>query len=862
MSSDLCKPLVTASAPPKPPEKKDFLAPPEIEGRDLVTKNFRIMSLDVIQFVGLSGRTISADSTRTKNFEYYHYNFQKDLRLEKKRKTLNLTGDKSVVRVPGARAKGASKELPQEHTYINFTMPAPFDARDVEKNQVITRPRKRSSAFSTESNYNIYFKEYEDKVNSSKIEENAIPNAHMYSFLVESLFDKDQRNEDEEYKKELSYGKDPETLKKAITTKSNFNFNNYLQKYYSKISISDISSSSKAYKKYFVSQDDIVEYNDITETSKNTVNYSIYIEFPFDLPKALGTSETNFKEVFKKTNTDLNLLNFVEKTDTMASEGKRFQKPIMPTLTKQELAKQEAKAELIDQVAGPLTPGEASFLTAYVPPVYDPSAKALEILNEMFPRSIEYFTEKLYFYKSQLPTGPGTSVDIEALSPQGAKIDKLQTWDLTNFFTNFSQMTGPDLYNNFNPKSPYTLSSPKIFLGETNEALQKYQNNATYEFFQKLMNSAAASKFKLLLERHKAKDVSKYFDELHETPHEVLFYAIEKFGPNGQFGTYFLANPVEESKFERGVVKFLDTQIKYGVEYTYKVSAFCMVLGKKYKYIVDALGALVSIKTYDYIPLIRVPLFTTSGKVMDHPPVPPRVTFHPLKGKNNEIKIRLISENTEYWQVPQPITLKDEKEFKELIDLHGLDDKGRLLFTTDDFSKAFEIFRTDVKPRNYQDFDGKKIKTHILDPKYVSVTHSDMIMPNKKYYYTFRSIDAHNHISNPTSVYEVILRDDAGFIFPEIRIVDFLEGDYYKFSSEMQTYIQINPSAQNVFFDPDIFIGKESAKELNLDEGKEPPIGTATNAVWGKNFKMRITSKSSGKKVDVNFTFNKKHKKQ
>ena len=161
-----------------------------------------------------------------------------------------------------------------------------------------------------------------------------------------------------------------------------------------------------------------------------------------------------------------------------------------------------------------------------------------------------------------------------------------------------------------------------------------------------------------------------------------------------------------------------------------------------------------------------------------------------------------------------------------------------------------------------EDFAGKKIKTYKLKENYVSTTHSDIIQPNKKYYYTFRSIDAHNHVSNPTPVYEVILRDDAGFIFPEIRIVDFLEGDYYEFSSEMQTYIQINPSAQNVFFDSDVFIGKESAKELKLEVGGKNPIGTATNAVWGKNFKMRVTSKSSGKKVDINFTFNKKHKKE
>jgi hypothetical protein len=728
-------------------------------------------------------------------------------------------------------------------------MPVPFDELDIEnKNKIISNPSKKVTTFKIEPNYNIYLKDYERKVSDSAIDEKDIPNSHMYSFLIESLFDKDTKNKDEEYLTQLSLGEPPKELERTILKKK-YSFSQYLEKFYTGIGTSQISKESKHYKKYCVSQDDIVEYNKASENHKKMVNYCLYLEFPFDLPKmpkdlrdsrgnALfgGSKETNFKEIFKKTNTDLNLVSFVSKEGL---EGVSF-----------------------------------------------PS----------------YYTHKGY--------NVGYNTQRQNWSPS---IGVKQTWDVTKFFKDFAATSGSALYNIFQD------SESKIFLGETNEALQKYKNTPIYEFFQKLMNKVAEFQFKKLVKSNSV-NAKRYFDDMWETPHEVLFYSIEKVGPNGILTTHYLSNPTEKEKFDRGLLKFVDTQIKYGIDYIYNVSAYCLVLGKKYKYeypskamnslydhikylekmisdkkerfpewkddpdVLEDLkkqktnaetqlkalayselknkGEAVKIRTEDYIPLIKIPLFSTSKKVLDHPPVPPRVTFSPLKDKNNELKIRLVSENTEYWQVPISITAKDDEEFDKLKQSHPPDEDGRILFATDDYAKEFEIFRTDTKPRSYRDFAGKKIKTYSLGNNIVSVSHKDKIKPNKKYYYTFRAIDQHNHTSNPTLVYEVTLRDDSGYIYPIIKISEFEEGDFYKFSSEMQTYIQIKPSPENTFFNTDLIKGKSSAKELNLDSNSaQHPLGISSDPAWGKKFKLRITSKTSGKKVDVNFTFNKRHKK-
>ena len=36
----------------------------------------------------------------------------------------------------------------------------------------------------------------------------------------------------------------------------------------------------------------------------------------------------------------------------------------------------------------------------------------------------------------------------------------------------------------------------------------------------------------------------------------------------------------------------------------------------------------------------------------------------------------------------------------------------------------------------------------------------------------------------------------------------------------------------------------------------EVDIGTAEETIWGKTFKIRLTSKKTGKKIDLNITYN------
>ncbi|HAI43928.1 MAG TPA: hypothetical protein DCM40_40445, partial [Maribacter sp.] len=115
--------------------------------------------------------------------------------------------------------------------------------------------------------------------------------------------------------------------------------------------------------------------------------------------------------------------------------------------------------------------------------------------------------------------------------------------------------------------------------------------------------------------------------------------------------------------------------------------------------------------------------------------------------------------------------------------------------------------------------------------------------PNKRYWYCFRSIDDHGNISNPTAVFEVELVDDQGAVRPMIRVFNFKEPKNSQAIKECQKYLMIRPSFEQIYYDG----------EKDLDHMFNNKDDTTK-----RKFKIRLTSKSTGRKIDFNVAFNKK----
>ena len=176
----------------------------------------------------------------------------------------------------------------------------------------------------------------------------------------------------------------------------------------------------------------------------------------------------------------------------------------------------------------------------------------------------------------------------------------------------------------------------------------------------------------------------------------------------------------------------------------------------------------------------------------------------------------------------------------------------------------FEVYRLDKKPASYFDFQNNLLTTidgyHELEVGHLesnAAALKDDIKPNRKYYYMFRVVDVHGHTSNPSPVFEVEMVDDGGTVYLIQNIVELEEPDVKKVGKSLKKYLQIKPSfPQAVLNVPPSDSPLPSAFDYGQDGGSgDIRLGTVETGLWGKKFKIRITSRSSGKQIDLNVTF-------
>ena len=315
------------------------------------------------------------------------------------------------------------------------------------------------------------------------------------------------------------------------------------------------------------------------------------------------------------------------------------------------------------------------------------------------------------------------------------------------------------------------------------------------------------------------------------------------------------------------MVRYIDTQVKYDKEYTYVIYAYQMVIGNKYWY--DQTNAtnneeIARCKLFQEpsVTLVEVPYYSFAGRIVDRPPVVPDVTMTPYKSIDDKI---LISFNTgigDYKDDPIVIEPEDRTEINKIRMLQKVGPDDPIEFGSDDGDSTYEVYRLDKKPESYSDF-SKNLRAVVstdIDPltaqKATSAAFVDVVKPNKKHYYTFRSIDIHGNKSNPTALYEVEMVNDAGTIYPEFNVVDFDKPETIG-SRTAKKYIQIIPTVFQGLINEEAsgFDKVESAEDLPTGV----QLGVAEESVWNKKFKLVMTSRSSGKKMHINFDFKHKH---
>ena len=178
---------------------------------------------------------------------------------------------------------------------------------------------------------------------------------------------------------------------------------------------------------------------------------------------------------------------------------------------------------------------------------------------------------------------------------------------------------------------------------------------------------------------------------------------------------------------------------------------------------------------------------------------------------------------------------------------------NRFRFETMREDGLFEVFKMKKAPESLKDFANFKLSEIRMPYESEDAIFRDSVKANTKYYYVFRKINSKGLVSNPTPIYEVELlidADDSKVIVQEYKIPEVPKSRYTR---KFESLFQIVPSMEQVYFDGDqtALYGRSTlAGALS-----QVTLGVAEHSIWGRTFKFRIKSTTTGKIIDYNVTF-------
>ena len=413
-------------------------------------------------------------------------------------------------------------------------------------------------------------------------------------------------------------------------------------------------------------------------------------------------------------------------------------------------------------------------------------------------------------------------------------------------------------------------SLPEVFVSEGEQ----------YKFIQTILSLIFSGKIRNIL-----KGRLRSFEDIMNGKHaysETAFYRVSKHRIDTATGEpwpsiqdFYIPN-----SNELDIARFIDTQVVFDRKYHYIVHAYELVFGTAYKYLPhqalapeivpdDGETAIINVHTRPSIKLVEVPIFSFRTTISDKPPLPPQVDIIPYRGVSDRILVNLTSNVGELKAQPIAFNSRERLKIAEIRERHDLGPDDPIEYKSDDPADFFEVFRTRREPKSYADFRAgirREVDTEVLPSDQQtsgmtalpSAAYIDYLRPNVTYYYMFRAVDIRGNVSNPTSVFRVELVEESGMTFPIIEEFNFEPTEYNEGTRTFKKYIQISPSViqdeLNIINELEI----ESASDAEVE------LGMVEDRIFAKHpdkkkIKLRITSKSTGKKIDVNLNFTHRH---
>ena len=396
----------------------------------------------------------------------------------------------------------------------------------------------------------------------------------------------------------------------------------------------------------------------------------------------------------------------------------------------------------------------------------------------------------------------------------------------------------------------------------------------------------------------------------NEVKSETLAYRISKW--SGTYTGYSTQNFwIMNSDMQD--FNFFDTQVKYGLPYTYEIWAYKLICGFKYKFsdliltkqLACDLDEMYGLEFYDpwsdtreeqlfdkeggriqslndfatmaqvvsrypyladmyltyepFLQLVEVPVLTKEITITDNWPQKPLASGYQIIDNSQTIGFKISVGDHEDAPYLSTITSDDEIAKNNYLYSKDLLPTDNVTYESVSGERWVEVYRLSEKPTSTADFENNLIQTIDLmtsNSKYFYKTgfFENIIKTNQKYYYLFRILNEQSVPGHLSDIYEAELVNDGGYLYSVFNVLSESELEEKQIKTTSKSFkklVQFQPRFHQTDFETSqLDYNQEASTQLeNLT------VGTAEDLIWDKTFKIRLTSKKTGKKIDLNITY-------
>jgi hypothetical protein len=262
------------------------------------------------------------------------------------------------------------------------------------------------------------------------------------------------------------------------------------------------------------------------------------------------------------------------------------------------------------------------------------------------------------------------------------------------------------------------------------------------------------------------------------------------------------------------------------------------------------------------LKIVEVPIQQKTFKILDNPPNDLIATPIQPKDQSHRLMFFLSYDTFTPNSVPYPTSLTSLDEDNRRNYLQGNDLLSQDLIQEESVSRpvSFEVYRVSEKPSSYQNFENnirQTIDLLTLDQgrAKLDALFSEKVKPNQKYYYTFRAINENGIAGEFTPIFETELINDGGYIYANFNQLTEEELITDEISEPLMSFkklFNVVPNFQHLILNSNDVDFSDSA----FNQVDNFSLGAADDKIWGKTFKIRLTSNKTGKKIDLNIKFN------